>query len=455
MNSDRTKHESHCPDPEEFEPLVNAYASGPLAPEDERRAIRHLRECASCRREYEEAWKFFTWFYTVCPPKVTDEQVERIKQGVMRRIAADRRRRKFIVCCGLAAAVALVVWAATSLMPGPSPTTGGATKGRAAAEDGQEPDTQEKAQPIVSKRLAGLETSSGQQAAEGVLPDVHSETGRGTPMSHPETPVSSGHHNGPTPAQVYGRIWQESVGTVYSPAALDPGQKEALAKRALGLNALLDKDLDSAPAWNHLVRMYEKLGDLEASDTAFEGYLKALSKEESKVGVVEALVDRGNRLLRLGAGFQAVKHYSRVISDYGDAPGSERAWYGIGNYYLQVGDPARARKYLEHVCGAYEFNHGVVRDAHYTLANVSSNCGDYEGAIKTMERLLEKPCEVGSRAYGELRIGDFYRYAGKTAKAIQVYRKVLKEYPAVACVTIQARNILNRMQAAALDNVIP
>jgi tetratricopeptide (TPR) repeat protein len=250
-------------------------------------------------------------------------------------------------------------------------------------------------------------------------------------------------------------MWQESAGMVYCLAALDPGQKEALAKHALQLNALLDKDLDSAPAWNHLARMYEKLGDLEASDRAFEEYVRALSKQDNEAGVVEALVDRGDRLLRLGAGFQAVKHYSRVISDYGDAPGSERAWYGIGKYYLQVGDPARARKYLEHVSETYEFAQGVVRDAHYTLANVSSNTGDYDGAIKTMERLLGKPCDVGSRAYGELRVGDFYRYAGKTATAIRVYRKVLKECPAVACVTLQARNILNRMQAAALDSVIP
>jgi hypothetical protein len=413
-----------------------------------------LRECASCREEYIEALRVFYLYGLAFPPEITPEQLERIKSGVFERTRSRLRRRRIVALGGLAAAQALAVWAVISfILPQPSATVGVATGTAATAV--QQSKRLGESEPAVSQRTAVPEPKPGEPTEETPQTKERTVTADSVATALPETSFPPGPSPDLSPAQTYGRLWQESVGMVYARRPLSAEEKKNLVDQADRLNALLDKDLDSAPAWNHLVRIYEKLGDLEASDAAFEGHLKALSKEGNQAGIVEALVDRGNRLLRLGAGLQAVKHYSRVINDYGDAPGSERAWYGLGNYYLQVGDPARARKYLEHVCEAYEFAEGVVRDAHYTLANVSSNCGDYDGAVKTMERLLEKPCDIGSRAYGELRIGDFYRYAGKTAKAVHVYRKVLKEYPAVACVTIQARNMLNRMQAAALGSVIP
>jgi len=111
-----------CSDPETFEPFVDALASGPLAPEDERRVIQHLQECPSCREQYREAVRFFLLYRMACPPEGTREQVERIKSGVLRRIRVIRRRRRVVVGAAVAAAIALVVWSvALQNQPDPEP----------------------------------------------------------------------------------------------------------------------------------------------------------------------------------------------------------------------------------------------------------------------------------------------------------------------------------------------
>jgi len=417
-----------CSDPETFEPLVDALASGPMTPEDERKVIQHLEECPSCQEQYREAVRFFLLYRMACPPEGAREQVERIKAGVQRKIRSIRRRRRLATVAGLAAGIALVVWSATLMTPSqPEPVA--VENVVSAADQIEEPAPV----PAVSEE-----------------PQIAVEEPTGTGQSDVTQDAQPDPYAGLTPSQTYGTIWQESMAMVYSFGQLPPEQKAGLRKRAAYLESVLKKTSLHAPAWNHLVRMYEKLGDLESADGAFDGFLKALGDNPARI--VEALADRGDRLLRQGATLQAVKHYSHVINEHPDAPGSERAWYGLGRYYLEAGDSGQAIAYFSHVCENYKLAAGTVRDAHYTLANVLSNSGRYAEAIRAMQALMERA--GGPVGYAELRIGDFYRYQGKLAKAVQAYRRVLAKYQ-----TPDVRNgaefQLARLNQAALSGALP
>ena len=443
-----------CPDPEEFEPWVNAYASGPLPPDQERYVVEHLQECSSCRQEYAEALKFFQLYYSAFPPKVSPEQVERVKAGVFRRIRRRERIRKLVWASAVAAGTVLVVWSASVLSPQRSQPALVAKDLGETQQPEQEIAVDDSGQPTQDEHVAETKGRPERSSDDGPAGQATvAQKDAQEPAAHEKEKPDP--YAGLSPTQTYGRIWQGSTTLVYSQKRLTPEQREELAGHASYLEALLSKESVSPAAWNHLVRMLEKLGDLEAADHAFEGYVESLAETGKDAAVVEALAERGDRLLRQGAAMQAVKHYSRVINEYPNAPGSERAWYGLGNYYLQVGDTAQAKQYFQHVCEDYEYREGLVRDAHYTHSNLAANSGNQEEAINTMHSLLEKSSYIGSRAYAQLRLGDFYRYQKKAAKAIQAYRKALREYSTVACVQTQASNTLERMQQAVLDGALP
>lgn len=401
-----------------------------MAPEDERKAIEHLQECPSCKEQYREAVRFFLLYRMACPPEGTLAQVEWVKRSVRRRIHVIRRRRRLTAVAGLAAGIALVVWVGTSMIP-PQPGTAVVPENVTAPQQIEEP----KAIPAAPEepQVAVQEPTGANQSAP--TQDMEAE---------PDP------YAGLSPSQTYGTIWQESMAMVYSCGQLPPEQKTGLRKRAAYLESVLQKTSLHAPAWNHLVRMYEKLGDIESADGAFDGFLKALGDNPSRI--VEALADRGDRLLRQGATLQAVQHYSRVINEHPNAPGSERGWYGLGRYYLEAGDSGRAIGCFGHVCENYKLAAGTVRDAHYTLANVLSNSGRHAEAIRAMQALMERA--GGPVGYAELRMGDFYRYQGNLAKAVQTYRRVLAKYQ-----TPDVRNgaefQLARLNQAALSGALP
>ena len=434
MNSNNSHIPTSCSDPEVFEALVDDYALGILAPEDEERVLKHLDECALCHEEARRSAEFYLLCRYALAPEPTPEQVERVKAGVFRRIRRRERVHKLVWACGLAAGIALVAWSAT-LMTQPGPESPVVVDHAASA-----PEKLEKPEPGPAGPLVV------QAPTEPIHAEVKPE--EETPAAEPDPYAKL------KPRAAYGRIWQKTTPMLRSHAKLGPEQRDLLAEHASYLESLLAKNSLAPAAWNHLRKIYERLGDLGAANRAFDRHVDVLEEQGKEAAVVQALVERGNRLLKKGASLEAVKQYSRVVNDHPNAPGSERAWYGIGDYYLSVGDAAQARKYFQHVCDNYDFREGVVRDAHYTLANVISNSGNYGQATEMMQGVLEKSSYEATQAYAQLRIGDFYRYQGKSAKAVQAYRRVLTKYQ-VESARKGAEYQLARLQDAVLGGALP
>jgi len=443
MISKRMNPKLSCSDPDTFEPLVDALASGPMAPEEERKVIQHLQECPSCQEQYREAVRFFLLYRGACPPEGTREQVERIKAGVQRKIRVIRRRQRLAAVVGLAAGIALVVWGPTLMtQPQPEPTV-------VAENVSTAPPRIEEPEPVP---LAPQVVDTGVKEPREPSASETEQEAKTESVKPPE--VESNPYAGFKPRAAYGRIWQKTAGLLRPYVNLTEEQRTLLTQHVSYLESLLAKDPLRPSAWNHLRKMHEKLGDLQAANRAFERHIDALKEQGNEGAVVLALVERGGRLLSKGATLEAVKHYSQVLNEYPNAPGSERAWFGIAAYYLKVGDEGNACKYLQHVCENYEFKEGVVRDAFCTLANVMSNSGNYDDAIRITEALLQKSSYVATRAHAELSIGDFYRYQGKSAKAVQAYRGVLAKYKVPSART-GAEYRLARLHQKALAGDLP
>ena len=71
-----------------------------------------------------------------------------------------------------------------------------------------------------------------------------------------------------------------------------------------------------------------------------------------------------------------------------------------------------------------------------------------------MKSVLEKSSYEATRAYAQLRIGDFHRCQGKSARAVQAYRSVLSKYQ-VQSARRGAEFQIARLQDAALGGALP
>jgi len=231
-----------------------------------------------------------------------------------------------------------------------------------------------------------------------------------------------------TPRQTYAWISSKSVKIMQSRGKLSMSQRRQLTEYAERLRALYGQSRLSLPAMNFFVRLLDRLGDLGPSDLVFDSYVLALSEGGKPEPVITALADRGDRLLLRGAGSRAFEHYSRITSEFPQAPGSERGWYGLAK---SVGDRLEKERYLRHVCENYSLaDGGTVANAHYSLGSLLFNAKRYDEAIEVMTHLAEKSPRVVRRTAARLFIAHSYRYKGDTAKATAAFREITQgEYP--------------------------
>ncbi|HEY3368433.1 MAG TPA: BTAD domain-containing putative transcriptional regulator [Symbiobacteriaceae bacterium] len=180
---------------------------------------------------------------------------------------------------------------------------------------------------------------------------------------------------------------------------------------------------------------YESVGRLELARRAFAMARQWLPKGDAPLRVVRLLdvsADEATRLLATDAsGFAAMLLDALAFFQArDDKSGLARVAHNLGHQYLDRGDPAAARYWLERALELKQSQQGSLSRA-YTLDSLGicyQQLGLLAEAQSVLDRVLALSDRLGStvmQAYALSDLGDVYRDRDDTATALELYHKAL------------------------------
>ncbi|MBF0478174.1 MAG: tetratricopeptide repeat protein [Candidatus Omnitrophica bacterium] len=175
---------------------------------------------------------------------------------------------------------------------------------------------------------------------------------------------------------------------------------------------------------------YLKLGKYELSEKNFNDALtfaqsKGLTPDDVYVGLASLYSETDNS-------DKAVSAYTDVITKYQDSQRVPEALLGRGNIYYQKQNYDAAIKDYRMIINKYDSTADameIVEKAYFALGWSYLKAGALDLSIHTFETLKTKTANNTVRISAMTQIGDAYQDAGQWDKAVDVYDKVLEQFP--------------------------
>lgn len=461
-----------CPNPDHFQPLVTAYASGPLLRKQEREAGRHLRRCEPCYREYAEALKFFHLCRLAYAEEPTQEQASRVKEGVYARIRRAARARQ-AVRIGLAAAALLLcvglVWSINApdiSSPQPSPPLASRSHPAEAPSDtgsqpkGVETPVDDAAEALALPEEVVLEVAPPAPEDESIdIVVVEEAQPAKEPVPEPE----------PREPTLKDKLLAMQPGRMFY-SARDICQKTLKAIKAgeptdISLDELVqvfEKVIESkvssyciGEAHYYRFKCLEQSGLQEESEQAFDDYLAHLKKAYGDKDVRAAILREGARSCYQGESLAGLRYYERLLVDYPESREAAIAYVAVGKYYYGTRECAKAleifQQFMEN-CSGWDFSGEVAQSlalCHFALGKPR------EGIAALKAYLKEHPdSKYSAKLQYDVAYFTYERLGqGHMLAALRELRKVSEKYPKNEQVVAMARDLEKRIKDTAMAAV--
>ena len=461
-----------CLNPDHFQPLVAAYASGPLSPEQEREAVRHLRRCESCRREYAEAWKFFYLCRLAYAEEPTPEQVRRVKEGVYARIRRATRVRQAIRI-GLAAAALLLCVGLVWLINAPDISSDRSSPQLASHSHPVETLSDTGSQPEGAAAPVG-ETAEAPTLPEEVVLEVaptapEDESINIVVVEEAQPAQEPAPAPEPTEPTLKDKLLAMQPGRMFY-SARDICQKTLEAIKAgeptdISLDELVqvfEKVIASkvssyciGEAHYYRFKCLEQSGLQEEPEQAFDDYLAHLKKAYGDKDVRAAILREGARNCYQGESLAGLRYYERLLVDYPESREAAIAYVAVGKYYYGAREYAKAlgifQQFMEN-CSGWDFSGEVAQ----SLALCHFALGKPQEGIAALKAYLKEHPDSKYAPKVQLDVAYFtYERLGQShmLAALRELRKVFEKYSKDEQVVAMARDLKKRIKDTAMAAV--
>jgi len=177
--------------------------------------------------------------------------------------------------------------------------------------------------------------------------------------------------------------------------------------------------------WSHL-----KLKKHKQAESIFQEALK-LAKDND-FGVDFILLGEATLQSELDNSKQALDIYQQIITSLPESEVLLDAYFGKANLLYVLGRESAAIPVYEKILEKskdYIGKEDLIDKAHFGLAWTYLKLGRLNDAIKELEVAVEKTNNKTTKISALCQIGDAYHHAGQLEKALDIYDKVLKDYP--------------------------
>ncbi|MCX7848182.1 MAG: tetratricopeptide repeat protein, partial [bacterium] len=172
-----------------------------------------------------------------------------------------------------------------------------------------------------------------------------------------------------------------------------------------------------------LGELYIDAGRYEEAAATFEKLLKRYGKYADRIAIVdEAVVSMGRVLAGQKKYDEALEHVRKFKRERPKSEAQDYADYVIAYIFAEKGEHGEARKILENIAG--NVRHRMRESAYFLLAEIAAKEGKFEQVEALMRRLLGGTQDVEARNAALFKLGEMYRNMGKTAKALDTYRRI-------------------------------
>lgn len=160
-------------------------------------------------------------------------------------------------------------------------------------------------------------------------------------------------------------------------------------------------------------------------DKSIQLYQKAKIKYPNDRRIVKAYFEIGNYYFELGFYFLALQEYQIVVGKYRDSPEAKEALFRIGRCYNNLKDLESARRaYFQFIC-SYPKD-PLVSEALQSIGDSLAEQGFYHKAIDIYKKIIREYSENESRAVidAQFRMAKTYMQMGDYRTAIPMFLKV-------------------------------
>jgi len=203
---------------------------------------------------------------------------------------------------------------------------------------------------------------------------------------------------------------------------------------------------------------YLKLGKHELAKKAFDD-AQAIS-DEKNIMSDDIFLGQANLYSEMGENKKALEAYKNLIDKFKTSPRIVEAHLGKANIHYALKDYDNAISEYHWIIENYGSDvdrRAMVEKAYYGLAWTYLKSGKIDQSIRTFEVIMAKTGNKNVRISSLTQIGDAYQDIDELDKAIDIYDRILKDYPeSIYTDYVQFRQAiallkLNRIEAATLS----
>ncbi len=150
-------------------------------------------------------------------------------------------------------------------------------------------------------------------------------------------------------------------------------------------------------------------------------------KAIAELGKITSYYDQGKYDLAINGNLQEnVRGLQSIVDDYGSTKAGELAGFYLANSYFELGNYDKALKYYLDVDVKDEM---ISASAIAGAAACYEAKGEYEKAASTYEKAAFRSTKDVNSPENMFHAGQNYLMAGNKEKAVELFRKVKKDYP--------------------------
>jgi len=175
---------------------------------------------------------------------------------------------------------------------------------------------------------------------------------------------------------------------------------------------------------------YLKLEKFDLAKKYFDDALE-LSTEHNLISD-DIYLGRASLFAQTGENDQALAEYTRLIEEFPKSPriaearlGKANAEYALKKFAQAIAD----YQWLIDTYGSDDARQDVLEKAYYGLAWTHLKAGDIDDSIKSFEQIMNTTTSKTVKISALTQIGDAYHDIEKYDKAIEIYDRILKNYP--------------------------